>query len=183
MSCRFLFMFKNLPWSEATGKQVRTRAAELEGECGPLAHCEADVEARHRRAAPGSVQHVRITLRKAACNSPLSAECQHDDLAVAIDCAFAELRRQLAGRAKARGSEALPAEGHILELLPEHGYGVVRTGAGATLPVRREERNPDLFEHLHVGDRVWFVPEQAYGKRGAKIVHVAHPWPDAGSAD
>lgn len=166
---QFTFVADELPRQADFERFARERLAALEAVHGAFGACEATIATWHRRNAPGRVFHARISVSVDGRNGRATATCIQDDARRALDGALATLERQLA-----QGSDApVDRSGHVVELLPEHGFGVIVTDSGLKVPVHRRGAQDRVFERLHLGDRVWFVPENDAGRSGARIVHVA----------
>ncbi len=69
-----------------------------------------------------------------------------------------------------------PLSGHIACLHPEHSQAIILLDNGQEIPVGRDCMQAGMFEHLHVGDRVWYFAksgEGAYPRRSNIVVPIS----------
>ena len=56
-----------------------------------------------------------------------------------------------------------PISGHVVRLLPAHGYLILLLGDAQEIAVSRGCLPEEMFDRLHVGDRIWYFPEPGEG--------------------
>ncbi|MBV8095108.1 MAG: hypothetical protein JOY71_29520 [Acetobacteraceae bacterium] len=56
-----------------------------------------------------------------------------------------------------------PISGHVVRLLPAHGYVILLLDDAQEIAVSRDRLSEGMFGRLHVGDRVWYFPDPGEG--------------------
>jgi hypothetical protein len=65
-----------------------------------------------------------------------------------------------------------PLSGHIACLHPEHSQAIILLYNGQEIPVGRDCMQAGMFEHLHVGDRVWYFAKSGDGAYSTSSIRV-----------
>ncbi len=158
----------NVDPSDAVAAHVREEVARLERFWDRITGCAVTLEApsRHHRHS-GAQYRVRIELsvprgRLVVARDPPKT-WTHSDLYLAVKGAFREAQRQLADhvrRLDARvKTHALPAVATVARILPEDGYGFLRTADGREIYFHERSVLRGGFPRLRVGSEVRFVEE------------------------
>ena len=69
-----------------------------------------------------------------------------------------------------------PISGHVVRLLPAHGYVIILLDDAQEIAVGRDCLPDGIFDRLHVGDRVSYFPEPGEGphtKHAGRVVPIA----------
>jgi SagB-type dehydrogenase family enzyme len=147
---------------------VREEVERLERFWDRITGCAVTLEApsRHHRQS-GAQYRVRIELsvprgRLVVARDPTKT-WTHSDLYLAVKGAFREAQRQLSDhvrRLDARvKTHALPAVATVARMLPEDGYGFLRTADGREIYFHERSVLQGGFPRLRVGSEVHFVEE------------------------
>jgi ribosomal subunit interface protein len=158
----------NVDPSDAVAEQVREEVARLERLWDRITSCAVTLEApsRHHRQS-GSQYRVRIELAvprgKIVVARHPPKTWTHADLYLAVKGAFREAQRQLADhvrRLDARvKTHAPPAVATVARILPEDGYGFLRTADGREIYFHERSVLRGGFLRLRVGSEVRFAEE------------------------
>jgi len=154
--------------SDAVASHVREHVSRLERVYDRITGCAVTLEAtsgHHRHS--GSKYRIRIELSVpgrtlVVGRDPMKAWA-HSDLSLAVNAAFREARRQLEDhvrRLDARVKTHAPvAVATIARLLPEDGYGFLRTPDGREIYFHERSVLHGEFPRLRIGGEVRFVEE------------------------
>lgn len=158
----------NVDPSDAIAAHVREEAARLERFWDRITGCAVTLEApsRHHRQS-GAQFRVRIELSVPGGKLVVSRDpprtSTHADLYVTLKAAFREARRQLEDhlqRLDARvKAHAPPPIATVARILPEDGYGFLRTPDGREIYFHEHSVLRGGFRRLAVGAEVRFVEE------------------------
>lgn len=172
----------NVDPSDAVAAIVEEEVARLERFWDRITGCTVTLEApsRHHRQS-GAQYRVRIELsvpggKLVVGRDPTSTRA-HTDLAAVVNVAFREARRQLEdhvrriqGRVK---SHAEAARATVLRILPDQGYGFLRTADDREIYFHERSVLEGGFGRLRVGDPVRFVEEAGdQGPQASTVVQV-----------
>ena len=174
----------NVDPSDAVAAHVREEVARLERFWDRITGCAVTLEApsKHHRHS-GAQYRVRIELtvpggRLVVGRDPPKT-WTHTDLYLTVKGAFREARRQLADhvrRLDARvKTHALPAFAAVTRVLPEGGYGFLRTPDGREIYFHERSVLGGEFRRLRVGSMVRFVEEAGDEGPQASTVAPARP--------
>jgi cold shock CspA family protein len=174
--------FEGLEESDAVQKEARDRAADLERFSDRITPCRVVIARPHHHGRQGGVYCVRIDLtvpgEEIVVNREHRFDERHEDVFVAMRDAFHAARRQLEdhvrrvrGQVKAHGG---PARGRVAKLFPREGYGFISTPEGREVYFQRESIVGGDFEHVRIGDELWFAEESGEKGPQASSVHLAH---------
>jgi ribosomal subunit interface protein len=158
----------NVDPSDAVAAHVREEVARLERFWDRITGCAVTLEApsKHHRQS-GAQYRVRIELavprgRIVVARDPPKT-WTHSDLYLAVKGAFREAQRQVSEhvrRLDARvKTHAAPAVATVARLLPEEGYGFLRTPDGREIYFHERSVLRGGFRTLRVGSEVRFVEE------------------------
>jgi cold shock CspA family protein len=158
----------NIDPSDAVAELVRGEVARLERFCDRITGCVVTLEApsRHHRQS-GAQYRVRIELSvprgKLIVGRAPPKSWTHADLYLALKAAFREAGRQLEDhvrRLDARvKAHAPPAVATVARILPEDGYGFLRTPDDREIYFHEHSVLRGGFRRLAVGSEVRFVEE------------------------
>ncbi len=158
----------NVDPSDAVAAHVREEVARLERFWHRITGCAVTLEApsRHHRHS-GAQYRVRIELSvpsgKLVVGRDPPKTWTHADLYLTLKAAFREARRQLEDhvrRIDARvKTHAQPAVATVARILPEVGYGFLRTPDGRDIYFHEHSVLRGGFRRLAVGSEVRFVEE------------------------
>jgi ribosomal subunit interface protein len=168
MQTELQLRWHNVDPSDAVAAHVRDEVARLERFWDRITGCAVTLEApsRHHRHS-GAQYRVRIELsvprgRLVVARDPPKT-WTHSDLYLAVKGAFREAQRQLADhvrRLDARvKTHAPPAVATVARILPEDGYGFLRTADGREIYFHERSVLRGGFPRLRVGSEVRFVEE------------------------
>ena len=168
--------------SEALEALVREETSRLERFWDRIVGCSVAIEApsRHHRQS-GAKYRVRIELSVPGAKLVVGRDpprtSAHADAYAAVNEAFREMRRQLEDHvrqveARVREPETR-AVAEVARLLPEEGYGFLRTREGREIYFHERSVLGGAFHRLRVGDVVRFVEEA--GEEGPQASTVAPP--------
>ena len=158
----------NLDPSDAVAAHVRDEAAGLERFWDRITGCAVTLEApSHHHRHAGSQYRVCIELSvpggKLVVGRDPTKTWKHSDLYFSVTSAFREARRQLENhlrRLDARVKVHVPqARAEVARILPEGGYGFLRTQDGREIYFHAHSVLNGGFERLRVGSVVRFVEE------------------------
>ena len=165
---------RNVALSEAAEKEVREKAAMLDGYYSQIMGCHVIVEAPHRHQHKGVLYNVRIDLTVPGAEMVIRRE-PNEDIYVAIRDAFDAARRRLEDFARRqRGavkSHETPPHGRVSRLFREEGYGFLETPEGEEIYFHRNSVLHGDFNRLKIGSEVRFAEEE--GEKGPQASTVA----------
>jgi cold shock CspA family protein/ribosome-associated translation inhibitor RaiA len=170
--------------SDTLAAHVREEVSHLERFHPRITGCTVTLEApsQHHRHA-GNRYRVRIELtvpgRKIVVGRDPQKSWTHADLYLAVKGAFREAQRQLAdhvrridGRVKVH---AAPARAVVARVLPDDGYGFLRTEDEREIYFHARSVLGGRFGALRAGDAVRFVEEAGDEGPQASTVAPLHP--------
>lgn len=180
--------FRGLDPSQAVKAEIQDRVDKLEKFSGDIMHCHVIVEKPHHHHHKGNLYHIRIDVtvpgNELVVQRAPEAHQAHEDPYVAIRDAFDSMRRQLEDYArKRRGqvkSHEIPAHGRVIQLEPEHDYGMLETPDGREIYFHRNSVVDTPFGQLVIGAEVRYVEEAGEEGPQASSVHLIgkhHPVP------
>jgi SagB-type dehydrogenase family enzyme len=174
----------NVDPSDAVAAHVREEVARLERFWDRITGCAVTVEApsRHHRHS-GAQYRVRIELSvprgKLVVGRAPPKTWTHGDLYLTLKAAFREAQRQLEDhvrRLDARvKTHAPPALATVARILPEEGYGFLRTPDGREIYFHEHSVVGGGFRRLVVGSEVRFVESAGDEGPQASTVKLVHP--------
>lgn len=164
--------FHNLDHSIAMEERIRQECDKLEQFHSGIIGCRVTVEESHRRHHQGNLYDIKIHLALAdgevTVSHPHHDRHAHEDPYVAIRDSFKAARRQLEDFSRKRRQDVklheLPAQGRVLSIQPEEGYGFIETSEAREIYFHRNSLVNVAFDSLQVGDAVRFVEEA--GEKG-----------------
>ncbi len=179
--------------SDAVAEQVRAEVERLERFSNRITGCAVTLEApsgHHRHS--GAQYRVRIELSvpprgKIVVGRAPPKAWTRSDLYLAVKEAFREAQRQLSDHvrrvdARVKTHEG-PAIGKVARLLPEDGYGFLRTADGREVFFHEKSVLRGGFSHLHVGSEVRFAEEAGdEGPQASTVQPLRPPKGRAGGA-
>lgn len=149
--------------------RIEREVAGLEKTFGRITSCKVFVEGPGHRHKKGGLYAVRVWLKLpggvelAATRNPPEHQANEDPY-VAVRDAFDALRRQLRERVEERREEPKQGftqpHGVVARVLPEEGYGFIRSDEGREIYFHRNAVLNDEFEALRVGTEVFFDEEE-----------------------
>lgn len=169
--------------SEAVASHVREHVERLERLYERIIGCTVTLEAPgHRHRHSGAQYRVRIELsvpgKRLVVGRDPPKTVAHSDLTVAVNAAFREVRRQLEDhvrRVDARVKTHVPAAvATIARLLPEDGYGFLRTPDDREIYFHERSVLRGGFPRLRVGAEVRFVEQPGDAGPQASTVEPVH---------
>lgn len=170
----------NVDPSDALAAHVREEVSRLERFCGRITGCAVTLEApsRHHRHS-GAQYRVRIELSvpggKLVVGRDPPKTWTHSDLYLAVKAAFREAGRQLEDHVRRLDARVkthdVPAFAAVARILPEEGYGFLRTPDGREIYFHERSVLRGGFGRLRVGSMVRFVEEA--GDQGPQASTVA----------
>ena len=170
--------FRNLEPSRVIEDEIEDRLEWLEECCGDILSCRVVVEVPHRHHLHGNQYLVRIDLKvpgeQIAVNREAAEHVQYREVGVAIRDAFDTARRRLEDyvrmrRQNVKTHEGTP-QGWVSKLMPQAGYGFLRTPDNQEIYFHRNSVLNDAFDRLQVGTEVIFAEEE--GARGLQATTV-----------
>jgi cold shock CspA family protein/ribosome-associated translation inhibitor RaiA len=169
-------VFRGLQPSEAVKEKARERAEELDQFSPMLVRCQVWIESDRGHHRKGKRYTVRV--RATAPGEELDVDRQppREDVYVAIREAFDAMRRRLEDHErKFRGDvkahrELAPAT--VTRLIPEEGYGFLRTPDGREIYFERGSVRNSAFDELRAGSTVTFAEEPGEKGPQATVVRV-----------
>lgn len=173
--------FHNLDPSPAVEAAIREAAAKLERFAGDVISCKVTIEAPHKHHQQGNLFKVTVNVQLpggevVASRSP-DAHHAHEDAHVALRDAFNAARRQIQDHVRVRRGKVKAhepqAQGEILELNREEGYGRIRGADGRDVYFHRNSVVDAEFDQLETGTQVRFDEEAGEKGPQASTVHVA----------
>jgi len=177
--------FRNMDASSAVEARVRELAAGLEHYCDEIISCRVVVETAHRHHHKGNLYHLRIDLTVPDAELVVSRNPAqhhaHEDAYVAVQDAFAGIRRQLEDYMRKRRGQVkrheAPPQGRVREIMPAADWGIIDSADGREVRFGRSSMTDGDFEALVPGDEVSFMATQ--GERGlfATAVHLVRQHP------
>ncbi len=170
--------FDGIEPSTAVEANIREHAGRLEQFYPRLTSCRVVVVAPHQHHRKGRLYSIRIDLtcpgEEIVINREHPVDHAHEDVYVALRDAFGAARRKLEDYARLQRGKvkrhAPPDHGAISRLLPEEGYGFIRTADGSEIYFQRHGVLEGGFEALKEGMKVRFVLEEAEKGPNAKSV-------------
>lgn len=171
--------YRNLDASAAIDERVRQRVQRLEQLAPDIVACRVMIEAPHRHHHQGRIYHVRVDVTVPGHELVVSRDPgqhhAHEDLYVAIRDAFDAVERRLQDVERTRRGQvkqhAVPAHGHISELVPALDCGRIETADGRDIYFHRNAVVEGNFDHLEIGMEVRFVEEMGAEGAQASTVH------------
>ncbi len=169
--------------SEAVELHVREHVERLERLYDRITGCAVTLEAPSRRHRQSGAQYrVRIELsvpgKRLVIGRDPPKTAAHSDLTVAVNAAFREARRQLEDhvrRVDARVKTHAPAAvAKIARILPEDGYGFLRTPDDREIYFHERSVLRGGFPRLRVGTAVRFVEKPGDAGPQASTVEPVH---------
>ena len=170
--------------SDAVAALVREEVSRLERFHPRITGCTVTLEApsRHHRHA-GNRYRVRIELsvpgEKIVVGRDPQKSWTHSDLYLAVKAAFREAQRQLADHVRRRDGRvkvhAPPARAVVERVLPEDGYGFLRSDDDREIYFHARSVLGGRFGALRAGDAVRFVEEAGDEGPQASTVAPLHP--------
>jgi len=166
--------FRNFEPSDAVKAQVNDRASKLDRFYDGIIGCRVVIESPHRHHHQGKIFHVRIDLTvpqgEIVVNREPEENHAHEDVFVAIRDAFNAVQRQLEDYARAqRGAikaHAAPAQGRVVRLFADQGYGFIATPDAREIYFHRNAVLNGEFVRLTIGAKVEFVEQS--GEQGPR---------------
>jgi ribosomal subunit interface protein len=171
--------FRDLPPSAGVEAHIRKKAARLERFSDHIMGCRVVVETPHRHRHQGKLYNVRVDVtvpggELVASRTP-AEEHAHEDVYVAVRDAFDAAARQVEDYVRRhRGQTKFhlpPAHGHVVRLLPEESYGIIRTSDEREVYFHRNSVLDGGFDSLAIGDEVRFAEEAGEKGPQASTVH------------
>lgn len=169
-----LISFKGLDSSPAIEAAIRKRIEQLEQFHDRITSCRVTVELPHRHGRKGKIFHVHVdvTVPGAEIVSARDREENHahENIHVAIRDSFNAAERQLEDVVRKMSGhrvkpEATKLHGTIARLVPDEGFGFIRTLDGREFFFRRESLTADeLWNRLETGSEVRFTEHD--GEKG-----------------
>ena len=158
--------FHGIPVSPALRDSVTRRIRKMQRLAPDITGFRVVVELEERRHSQGNGYrvHARLLLPGGdidAGGSP-AAGTAHEDPYVAVRDTFDALKRRLEERLRRRRGDikhhaAEARRGHIFELYPDTGYGLIRTDDGSEVKFRRSSLAVGGSEDLEIGREVRFI--------------------------
>ncbi|HZZ79204.1 MAG TPA: HPF/RaiA family ribosome-associated protein [Gemmataceae bacterium] len=173
--------FRHMAPSEEIERLVRQKAAKLDNFSNQIMSCRVVIEPKGKHHQHGNQYDVRVTLtvpgeELAATRTP-SEDTEHRDIRISLRDAFESAGRLLQDyeRRKRRDVKSLDAmpHGKVSRLMPEEGYGFVRTLDGREIYFHRSSVLQDGFARLEVGTEVAFAEEAGRDGPQASTVKIA----------
>jgi cold shock CspA family protein/ribosome-associated translation inhibitor RaiA len=176
--------FANIAPSPAVEARVRMRVERLDRLFDGITSCHVWIEATHLSQAPGRARaktvayDVRIELRVPGTELAVSRkpgdERAHTDIMIAVRDSFNAMERQLKDYVRRLHREvkthAMPVQGKVLRLFPEHGF--VATSDGQELYFHANAVAQGAFESLEVGTPVELTTVDGESAQGPQATTV-----------
>ncbi|HYH46046.1 MAG TPA: HPF/RaiA family ribosome-associated protein [Thermoanaerobaculia bacterium] len=145
-------------------QEIRDRAQKLERFYNRLTSCRIAVEGPGNRHQTGGPYRVRLDIT--VPGSELVASKEGETLNVAVQAAFQAAERQVEEYARLRRGEVKsppeegPAEGRVVRIFPDEGFGFLTGQDGSEVYFHRNAVLSPGFESLAVGAAVRYAMEQ-----------------------
>jgi len=184
--------FRNMDASEAVAARVQEEADKLDKYFRRITSCRVIVGAPHRHHRHGDPFHIRIELEvpgkelvvthepnlkreeQGEWHKRLAVGGPHQDVYVAIRDGFKAMRRQLRDYVRCLRHEVKthhPApHAKVSKLFPKEGYGFIENLEGREIYFHKNSVANSAFEHLDVGDEVFFSEEA--GDKGPQAIAI-----------
>ncbi|MDP1927551.1 MAG: ribosome-associated translation inhibitor RaiA [Thiobacillus sp.] len=167
--------FRDIEQSDALETHIREKAEKLETFFDPIMSCRVVVEMPHQHKNQGKFFNVRIDIGVPGKEIVVNRD-KHEDVYVALRDAFDAAKRQLDDYSRRlRGETKNHAQEHtglVARLVPEEGYGFIRTVDGEELYFNSDNLVNIKFDQLLLGVEVKFIEEMAAEGPQAKRVSV-----------
>lgn len=173
--------FRNVEPSERHREKILKEIDKLERFHDRITRCRVVVEMPHRHAERGNLYHVGIRVTVPTTELVVSRDqgdrASHTDLDAAITDSFQTMRRQLEDCAEQlRGEQRKASQpvrsGKVVRLMPEEGYGFVRTPDGRDVYFHEDTLVSAELDDLNAQTPVRFTEEQGDKGPQAREVHV-----------
>lgn len=174
--------FHGLPSSPALRDAIVDRVAKLQRLAPDGSTCKVtiDRESRHQHQGNAYRVHARLILPGGELDAGRSPPggAPHDDPYLAIRDTFDALTRRLESYAQRRRHEVKfhdseARRGHILELYPDTGYGVIKSDDGREVQFHRASLTRSNSSLLEAGREVEFTEINGNDGPWAGTVHVS----------
>lgn len=191
--------FRNTPTSTTAEQWIQDEARDLETFYSRLMACRVMIEIPHAHRRKGAPYHVRIDLTvpggelvvnreptlskragqrgEAQLKKRLELDTRHKDLRLAIHDAFRAASRRLADYARKHSGRVKThepsLEGRVSRLLPDKGYGFLRTPDGREVYFHENSVLNRGFQRMKVGTRVVFSEEPGEKGPQASTIRIA----------
>lgn len=154
--------FRNVDPSDAVRRDIEQHMEKLEQHYDRITHCRVVVEAESKRGGKGKLFNVRIDLtlpgHEIAVNRKGPKSGAYSNMQAAVRAAFAAAQRSLKGEVRKLSGEVkrhdVALHGEVIDILPDEGYGFVRTPAGERVLFRKDNLKAGAFSKLELGDEV-----------------------------
>lgn len=166
--------FKGLDSSPLIEDAIRQRIDRLERFHDRITSCRVTVELPHRHGRKGKIFHVHVDITVPGAEIVSGREPEenhaHEDIHVAIRDSFDAATRQLEDVVRKMSSYRMRPEpaklhGTVDRLVPEEGFGFIRSADGREFFFRRESMATDeQWEGLDAGTEVRFTEHD--GEKG-----------------
>lgn len=174
--------------TEVIEEEIREGAAKLEKVCDYLNSCRVALE----RESPKQPYHVTIDLTvppgKELAVSRNSGKIDSHEVQTVIQHAFRAARKQLQQLVEKQRGEVKPhfdpeTSGFVERLMPEEGYGFIRSVAGDEHYFHRNSVLDHEWDRLAIGTGVRFTPHAGEkGPQASSVRIVDKPGERAGSS-
>lgn len=177
--------FRDVPPSEAVEAAIGQEVADLQNYFPGIISCRAVVSEPHRHQHKGRLYAVQVYLAVPGEELVVSHEHRrhpgHQDVYFAVRDAFHAARRKLEDYVRRMRlqtkSHASQPRGRIARMVPWENCGYISGEDGREFYFHRNSLLRGDFDHLTIGDEVYFTPEQ--GEKGPMATSVrptgAHP--------
>lgn len=139
--------FRGMEPSPSVEEVVRERIARLGRFCDRITSCVVVIEAPHRHGHQGRLYHVQVDISLPGAvvvsGKAKQGDHAHEDIYVALRDSFDAAQRQIEDIARKRsGYRVKPhpetLRGKVARLMPDEGYGFIRSQDGREFFFRRE---------------------------------------------
>lgn len=172
--------FRHMGHSAAIEGLVREKAAKLDEFAGRIMSCRVVVELKSRHHEHGNLYDVRINLtvpgEELSVTRTPDAHAEYRDIEIALHDAFDAAGRLLQDYVRrVRGDVKAPEQaphGKISKLLPEKGYGFLKTLDGREIYFHKHSVLHGAFDRLEIGTEVAFAEEAGENGPQASTVRI-----------
>ncbi|HZZ77276.1 MAG TPA: HPF/RaiA family ribosome-associated protein [Gemmataceae bacterium] len=159
--------FRHMAHSAEIENLVREKAAKLDEFSGHIMSCRVVVEPKGKHHLHGNLYEVRVDItvpgEELAVTREPNQHTEYRDIHIALRDAFDTAGRLLEDyvRRKRHDVKALETAPHgkVCKLLPDEGYGFLKTLDGREVYFHRHSVLHEGFERLEIGTEVAFVEE------------------------
>jgi cold shock CspA family protein/ribosome-associated translation inhibitor RaiA len=164
--------FRHMDPSSSIEAQVREKAAKLDEFSDHIMSCRVVVEPKGKHHQHGNQYEVRIDItvpgEEIAVTHEPNQHTEYREIQIALRDAFESARRLLEDYARrkrldVKSLETMP-HAKVSKLVPEDGYGFLKTADGREIYFHRNSVVHEGFERLKIATEVAFLEEE--GRKG-----------------